>query len=94
MAAYPPRHGDLPRLELMADAARALEQNGPTAEVHFKYTCAGCGERMTLSEPNMLRESGECAACGHVTVIERGGFLIISRDVARALDFAKTVDES
>jgi len=72
---HPPREGDLPRAEIMALAQRTIDRN-PGAEVHFKFTCEACGERCTLSEPNMLRERGEWFACGHETTIGRAGFLL------------------
>jgi DNA-directed RNA polymerase subunit RPC12/RpoP len=69
---------NLPKQELMEAAERAiLAAGGPTkAYVHFKYTCANCGERCTLTEPNTLHEFGECHACGHKTLITEGGFLL------------------
>lgn len=70
-------YGDLPRSELMREAQRALNAN-PGAILHFKYTCGGCGERRTLEEPNMLRDSGECS-CGYDTPITEGGFMLIIR---------------
>ena len=55
-----------------------FEKQGTPAEVHFTYTCEKCGTRCTLSEPNMLRENGECCVCGHTTTITEGGFTLIA----------------
>jgi len=77
---YPPRAGDLSREELMAAADRAVEQTPPGSkiDIHFKFTCEHCGERCILSEPNRLYENGICCRCGKETVIEFGGFSIIT----------------
>jgi len=75
---YPPREGDLSRLQLIAAAAMATGPGGlwPGADVLFKFTCEHCGERCTLQEPNVLYENGECFKCGNGTKIEFGGFTI------------------
>ncbi len=64
---------DLPRDELMQAADDALKRY-PGAEIHFKFTCEHCGERCSLSDPNVLYESGECSNCGQLTPITQGGF--------------------
>lgn len=76
---HPPREGDLPREELIAEAERVCQQgwNGlKVKDVLFKYTCQWCGERCTMQEPNKLYENGECFACGKSTPIKFGGFLL------------------
>jgi DNA-directed RNA polymerase subunit RPC12/RpoP len=70
---------DLPREELLRQANRVIIEMGDLAEVHFKYTCEQCGERVTLSEPNVLYEEGECYKCGHKTPITKGGYLLVMR---------------
>jgi hypothetical protein len=69
---------DLPRDELLLRAQEALDRY-PGAEVRFKFTCEGCGERCMLAEPNMLRESGICWRCQHETEITEGGFAVLLR---------------
>jgi hypothetical protein len=64
---------DLPRAELQQRAEEALRRY-PGAQVYFKFTCVHCGERCTLTEPNVLYEKAECFKCGHETVITKGGF--------------------
>ena len=64
---------DLPREELQKLAEKTLRQM-PGAVVHFKFTCAHCGTRCTLSDPNVLYEQGECCECGKLTTIDKGGF--------------------
>lgn len=64
---------DLPREELMRLADQTL-RTYPGSQVHFKFTCAHCGRRCTLAEPNRLYERGECDGCGKETEIKAGGF--------------------
>lgn len=73
-------HHDRPRDEILALAEHVLqlyESKGHKAEVKFKFTCAHCGERCTLVESNMLRESGECFKCGKITPLEKAGFMLV-----------------
>jgi hypothetical protein len=68
---------DLPRDELMALAEVTLKElNNPNAQVHFKFTCANCGERCIFDKPNTLYETGECCECGHTTTVNEGGFML------------------
>ncbi len=73
---FPPRPGDLPRADLESCANRAIAQFGGPKQVSvkFKFTCMHCGTRCTLSEPNVLYESGICCECGKETMILFGGF--------------------
>jgi hypothetical protein len=75
---HPPREGDLPREELVKLAEYAIGPKGqwPGATLMFKFTCEHCGERCTLQESNTLYEEGECFACGKMTKIEFGGFMV------------------
>ena len=73
------RKDDMPRDELMAHAQAVIDaykNEGLRAVVHFKYTCAHCGERCTLADENTLHERGECAQCGKETEIKEGGYLL------------------
>lgn len=67
---------NLPREELLRHAQSSLDAlgNGVEARVMFTFTCENCKERVTLSEPNVLYESGECCVCGHTTEIKEGGY--------------------
>lgn len=74
---FPPREGDLPRVELCRRAQEVLEEWGPEhTDIYFKFTCQWCGQRCTLEEPNQLYENGICFECGQETPIEFGGFTI------------------
>ena len=55
---------------------------------HFcyqKYTCANCGERKTMEEPNILYTKGKCESCGYVTDIVANGcnYLLVIKNAAR-----------
>jgi hypothetical protein len=70
---------DLERDELLKfadDTLKDFAKSGVTAIVYFKFTCEHCGERCTFDEPNLLFENGECHACGKMTVIKKGGFMV------------------
>jgi hypothetical protein len=41
--------------------------------VHQKFTCAGCGQRLTMEEPNQFYEQGSCDKCDAVTDIKKQG---------------------
>jgi hypothetical protein len=73
---YPPRHGDLPRAQLMSLAARAIAMHGGPlkVKVFFKFTCPFCRTRCTFEEANMLFESGTCEQCGQTAPVDFGGF--------------------
>lgn len=51
--------------------AEALANAGH--EVHQKFTCDGCGSRLTIDEPNQFFETGTCDKCNVVTDIRRKG---------------------
>lgn len=69
--------GDFPREEIIKGAERVLRSHKPgTAEVHFKFTCANCGTRCTLQQPNSLPSHGECYQCGHETEITEGNYMV------------------
>ena len=67
---------DLPRRELMVLADETLKKY-PGAVVHFKFTCDTCGARCTLSDPNVLYETGQCYNCGQDTTITQGRFMVM-----------------
>jgi hypothetical protein len=39
-----------------------------------KFSCAHCGSRQTVDEPNTFFRQGECEECGHITDITICGF--------------------
>lgn len=60
---------DYPLLEVM-ETAKLVVDNGGT--IFQKWTCQGCGQRVTGDNPNTLTAYGQCQ-CGHVTNIAKTG---------------------
>jgi hypothetical protein len=60
------------KAEAIADAGHECFQ---------KFTCAGCGARLTIDEPNAFHETGTCDKCDVVTDIRKQGcnFLVHMR---------------
>lgn len=50
------------------------------AVTFFKWTCAGCGDRVTANEPNTVLTQALHEDCGHTTDCEKqgGNFLFIA----------------
>jgi hypothetical protein len=48
--------------------------------IYQKFTCAGCGQRLTIDEPNTFHAVGTCDRCPALTNIERTGcgFMAVS----------------
>jgi predicted RNA-binding Zn-ribbon protein involved in translation (DUF1610 family) len=57
--------------EEIADRVDGLIGEGAT--VYQKFTCVGCGQRLTMEEPNVLYTQGECDRCGAVTDLKAQG---------------------
>lgn len=55
------------------EIAKAMPQRiADGFDFYMKWTCEGCGQRLTSSEPNVMFEEG-CCDCGHVTNIKKRG---------------------
>ena len=69
---------DHPFDEVIANVGRLADQG---ARCYQKFTCGGCGQRLTIEEPNVFHRTGTCDQCGHVTDIEAAGcnFMLIQR---------------
>jgi hypothetical protein len=64
----PPR--DHPFEEIVA----AIQRHAALGRMCYqKYTCSGCGLRLSMEEPNVLYKTGRCDGCGVVTDIEKQG---------------------
>ena len=73
MTMFVGKHGpvrDFP-FEKMARQAERLVKDGFT--VYQKFSCNGCGERLTMDVPNKFFQEGTCDKCDTVTNIERKG---------------------
>jgi hypothetical protein len=63
-------HTDFPFDEVVAKIQN-LAASG--AYCYQKFTCAGCGNRLTIDEPNVMYETGTCDNCPTVTNIKQRG---------------------
>lgn len=61
---------DLPFYEAAA-AAYTLKEKGIT--IYQKFTCDGCGQRLTVDVPNQFFKYGTCDKCPVTTNIEAKG---------------------
>ena len=41
-----------------------------------KFTCSGCGNRLTMPTPNVFYRSGTCDKCEALTIIEKCNYLV------------------
>lgn len=57
---------DHPILECEETAKRIIARGGT---VYQKWSCGGCGSRITANNPNTFTIKGHCEDCGHVTDI-------------------------
>ena len=60
-------------IEECADAIHDILEQNPDAKVFQKWTCEGCGRRVTGCEVNKLARIGHCDDCGHNTDIDAHG---------------------
>jgi len=61
---------DFPFFDVVAEADKAIEQGGT---VYQKFTCAGCGNRLTMETPNVFHRTGSCDSCNVITnIVQRG----------------------
>ncbi len=55
---------DFPFNDVVREATAAINR-GMT--VYQKFTCAKCGSRQTMTEPNVFFQFGKCERCGFET---------------------------
>lgn len=60
-----PKYSIPPHLQPIMTNASAMIEAGH--QVHFKYTCLGCGVRQAFEEANTFYPAGKCEECGHTT---------------------------
>ena len=63
-------YNDYPFNEVCAQARAYAEQG---FNVYQKFTCSGCGNRLTIEEPNKFYETGSCDNCSTITNIREKG---------------------
>lgn len=61
---------DFPFFEVVAEADRRIAMG---ATIYQKFTCAGCGARLTIETPNVFHRTGSCDGCNVITNIEQRG---------------------
>jgi hypothetical protein len=65
---------DFPLQDCAKQAETYIAQGGT---IFQKWTCAHCGARQTMEQPNTLYTSGKCEECEKVTSIENCNYLLI-----------------
>ena len=66
------KYNDYPIEECVRGAERLLSQH-PGGAFFQKWTCGGCGRRVTGNTPNAFFVRGHCEDCDHVTDLEKAG---------------------
>lgn len=61
---------DGPFNDVVMQAAKIIDENTMVLQ---KFTCSGCGARLTLEPPNVFFRSATCDECGALTNIEAQG---------------------
>jgi len=67
------KYKNFPLDECAALVERLLSEGPPGPAFFQKWTCGGCGARLTGGTPNKLFVEGHCEDCGHVTDIRKAG---------------------
>jgi hypothetical protein len=72
------KYSDFPWEEVISTVKALLKEN-PGLRFYQKFTCSGCGNRLTMSEPNHFYPEGTCDNCSAKTDIKKQGcnYLII-----------------
>jgi hypothetical protein len=65
-----PKYKDYPFYEVAKAADQLIAQG---CAVYQKFTCSGCGARLSMDEPNVFHKMGTCDKCPAVTNIEKQG---------------------
>lgn len=65
---------------VIAEAEQKVAESGGAVQVFQKFTCGGCGRRLTMDVPNSFYKEGSCDNCHHITNIEQAGcnYLLIA----------------
>jgi hypothetical protein len=64
------KFGNFPLDEIIAQANERIADG---ATVYQKFTCDGCGQRLTIEEPNTFHVKGACDQCDVITDIRKSG---------------------
>ena len=80
------KHPDFPFYECV-EAGLKLRRRGFTT--YQKFTCRGCGARLTIDAPNCWFKHGHCDKCNTVTDLEKHGC-----NYAAMFNFDPSVEEA
>jgi hypothetical protein len=75
----------------VAAAVEGLLASG--AVIFQKFTCAGCGQRLTMDVPNVLYKTGACDRCDTITDIEAQGCNYLLVAGPRAAELKRLITE-
>lgn len=73
------------------EIAAAVKEHAHSGRYCYqKFSCAKCGNRLTMEQANVLYTKGTCDSCGHVTDIRAQGcnyilHIPITSDARRAV---------
>jgi hypothetical protein len=67
-----PKYNNFPLKEVRKAVVKQLKQH-PNYKFYQKFTCAGCGERLGIDEPNKFYTKGNCDNCSTITDIKKDG---------------------
>jgi hypothetical protein len=60
-------------LDEVVKAANEIVAQRPGTKIFQKFTCSGCGERLTIDVPNEFHPTGSCDRCPAITDIRKQG---------------------
>jgi hypothetical protein len=70
MSKHKALYKNFPLSEVIPACDRIIKDGGT---VFQKWTCSGCGQRITAKQANTLTGHGHCEDCGAITDIEKAG---------------------
>ena len=73
MRGHTKKYKNFPLKECDATLRRIMPTLSEGSAFYQKWTCAGCGARVTGNTPNKLFIAGHCDDCGHITDIIKTG---------------------
>jgi hypothetical protein len=76
------KYNDFPFDDLVE---RGIERMNQGWDVYLKFTCSGCGQRLTIDVPNKFFTEGTCDKCPALTDIRKtgGNMMIMTRGLRR-----------
>jgi hypothetical protein len=71
------KHADFPIEEVVAQVNERMRFLPPNSKTYQKFTCSGCGQRLTIEEPNVFHAEGTCDRCPAVTKITKCNYMLV-----------------